>query len=285
MRIIAILATLVAGVFMAPANAQDKATEKPKAIRALLVVGGCCHDYNTQKLIISEGTAARARIEWTIVHQGGTATNSRLPLYDGNPDWAKGYDIVIHNECFSDVKDPKYTETILKPHRDGTPAILIHCAMHCYRDGTGEWFKFCGVTSHRHGGHYAFDITNKEPGHPVMKGFGDGWKTPKGELYWITELKDTAKALATGRNTEKKTDEICIWTNQYGKGRVLGTTIGHYNEELADPKFLDMLTRGILWATNKKESDYLLPFDATKTKFRWETRVKPPESKEPPMAK
>lgn len=285
MRIIALLATLVAGAFTAPANAQDKAPEKPKAIRALLVVGGCCHDYNTQKLIISEGTAARVRIEWTIVHQGGTATNSRLPLYDGNPDWAKGYDIVIHNECFSDVKDPKYTETILKPHRDGTPAILIHCAMHCYRDGTGEWFKFCGVTSHRHGGHYAFDITNKEPGHPVMKGFGDGWKTPKGELYWITELKDTAKALATGRNTEKKTDEICIWTNQYGKGRVLGTTIGHYNEELADPKFLDMLTRGILWATNKKESDYLLPFDATKTKFRWETRVKPPESKEPPMAK
>ncbi len=281
MRILALLAMLMAGGFVSPAKAQ----EKPRAIRALLVVGGCCHDYNTQKLIISEGTAARARIEWTIVHQGGTATNSRLPLYDGNPDWAKGYDIVVHNECFSDVKDPKYTDTILKPHREGTPAILIHCAMHCYRDGTGEWFKFCGVTSHRHGGHYAFDIANKAPDHPIMKGFGESWKTPKGELYWITELKDTAKALATGANTEKKTDEVCIWTNQYGKGRVLGTTIGHYNEELADPKFLDMLTRGILWATDKKESEYLLPFDAKKTRFRWESRLKPPEGKEPPMAK
>ena len=31
-------------------------------IKALLVTGGCCHDYNIQKLIISEGTAARARI-------------------------------------------------------------------------------------------------------------------------------------------------------------------------------------------------------------------------------
>lgn len=265
-----------------PAPAKKAAETKP--IRALLVVGGCCHDYTTQKLIISEGTAARARIEWTLVQQGGTATNSRIPLYE-KADWAKGYDIVVHAECFSDVKDPKYTETILKPHREGIPAIVIHCAMHCYRDGTGEWFNFCGVTSHRHGGHYAFDVENRKPEHPVMKGFGSTWKTPKGELYWISELKSTATPLGIGKNTESNKDEVCIWTNQFGKGKVLGTTIGHYNEEMADPKFLDMLTRGILWATDKKAEDYLLPFDATQTKFRWETQVKPAETKEPPVKK
>ena len=73
-----------------------------------------------------------------------------------------------------------------------------------------------------------------------------------------------------------------MWTNQYGKGRVFGTTIGHYNSEMADPIFLDMLTRGIIWSAKKDEKDYLKPFDATKTRFRWET---PKDSKEPPKAK
>jgi len=266
------------------AGAAPAKPPEPKPIKALLVVGGCCHDYNTQKLIISEGTAARARIDWTVIHQGGTATNSRIPLYS-SPDWAKGFDIVVHAECFSDVKDPKYTETILKPHRDGLPAIVIHCAMHCYRDGTGEWFNFCGVTSHRHGGHYPFDVVNQNADHPVMKGFGSTWKTPKGELYWISELKSTAKPLGVGKNTELKKDEVCIWTNQFGKGKVLGTTIGHYNEEMADPKFLDMLTRGILWASDKNPEHYLLPFDPKLTKFRWEPQVQPSETKEPPLGK
>ncbi|MFM7111020.1 MAG: ThuA domain-containing protein, partial [Planctomycetota bacterium] len=57
-------------------------------IKALLVTGGCCHDYNIQKLIISEGTAARARIEWVVVQEGGNKTNSRIPLHEKS-DWAK----------------------------------------------------------------------------------------------------------------------------------------------------------------------------------------------------
>src|SRR5436305_175587 len=60
----------------------------PKPIRALLVVGGCCHDYEVQKHVISEGTAARAHIEWAVLHDGGTRTDSKIKLYE-NPDWAK----------------------------------------------------------------------------------------------------------------------------------------------------------------------------------------------------
>ena len=99
---------------------------EPPPIKALLITGGCCHDYNVQKLIISEGTAARARIEWVIVQDGGTKTNSRIALHEKS-DWAKGFDVVIHNECFADVKDPAWTENIVKPHREGTGAVLIHC--------------------------------------------------------------------------------------------------------------------------------------------------------------
>src|SRR5215213_8899510 len=72
--------------------------DKVKPIKALLVVGGCCHDYDHQKQILSEGISARANVEWDIVQQGGTATNSKIELYE-NPDWYKGYDVVVHGEC------------------------------------------------------------------------------------------------------------------------------------------------------------------------------------------
>src|SRR6266545_7963726 len=40
-------------------------------LHALLITGGCCHDYEAQKKILSEGISARANVTWTIVHEGG----------------------------------------------------------------------------------------------------------------------------------------------------------------------------------------------------------------------
>src|SRR2546423_1352143 len=40
-------------------------------IKALMITGGCCHDYEQQKKILSEGISARANVTWTIIHEGG----------------------------------------------------------------------------------------------------------------------------------------------------------------------------------------------------------------------
>ncbi len=221
-----------------------------KPIRALMITGGCCHDYEHQKKILSEGISARTPVEWTIIHQGGTSNTSKIPFYE-DADWAKGYDVVVHNECFSQAADPAWTDRILRPHREGVPAVVIHCAMHCYRDKTDEWFKFLGVTSRQHGAKYPFEVVNVAKDDPVMAGFGNSWTTPNGELYQIVRVWDTTTPLATARSRETKKDEVCIWKNTYGKARVFGTTIGHYNEEMSDPHFLDVITRGLLWSAGK----------------------------------
>src|SRR5580704_12405191 len=131
------------------AAAADPAVPK---IRALLVTGGCCHDYAEQKQILSEGISARAPVEWTIEYSDRTTTDIKFPIYE-KPDWSKGFDVVVHNECVSDVTDLDWIERVLKPHREGLPAVVIHCAMHCYRGKTDDWFKFVGVTSDHHGPH------------------------------------------------------------------------------------------------------------------------------------
>lgn len=236
--------------------------EKPgRPIRALLVTGGCCHDYERQKQIITRGTSARTPIIWTVAHQGGTTTDTKIPLYE-NPDWADGFDIVVHNECFAGVTDREFVDGILRPHREGLPAILIHCGMHSYRTGDDRWFEFCGVQSPGHGPHYSYEINSVQPEHPVMAGFGERFVVPKGELYHSVRIFDSATPLAVAKRRDNNEPQVCIWTNDYHGTRVFGTTVGHYNETMVETTWLDMLTRGILWATDRDAETHFTPVNA-----------------------
>jgi len=239
-----------------PPHAASADDVVPRPLRALLITGGCCHDYTTQKQLIKEGLEQRAHVHVDVVEQGGRTTDTKIPLYE-DPNWADGYDVVIHDECFSHVADPAWAARILQPHREGLPAVVVHCAMHCYRDGTDQWFEFCGVTSRRHGAHYPHEVLNRDATHPIMQGFGAGWANPAGELYWIEKVWPTAHPLASSKNREKGNEEVCVWTNQYADTRVFGTTLGHHNETVQHPKFLDLLTRGTLWACDRLNDQYL----------------------------
>ncbi len=242
--------------FICASEKENPATNKKKPIKALMVTGGCCHDFERQKLILSKGISARANVEWTIVHQGGSTTNTKIPLYE-NVDWAKGFDVVVHNECFADVKDQAWVETILKPHREGIPAVLIHCSMHCYRTGTDKWFEFTGVQSPGHGPHYGYTVKNLNKTHSIMKDFGDTWEVGKGELYHTVKVWPRAVPLASAPKKPNSEPQVCIWTNEFGKGKVFATTIGHYNETMVDPIYLDTVTKGLLWSVGRTdETDF-----------------------------
>jgi putative heme-binding domain-containing protein len=240
-----------------------------KPIRVLLVAGGCCHDYEHQKDILKEGIEKRLHAKVTIAYDPDTTTKHLNPVYN-NPDWAKDFDIVIHDECSADVKDLKVIEGILKPHKDGLPGVVLHCAMHCYRSegwksnapSMTPWFEFTGLQSTGHGAQLPISITFVDKDSPITKGMED-WTTVNEELYnnIAGKLLDTAHPLARGkqtvkaRNGQERTDDYIVsWTNIYnGKARVFGTTIGHNNKTVADPRYLDLLTRGMLWALNRSD--------------------------------
>src|SRR4051812_23158120 len=75
-----------------------------KPIKALLVLGGCCHDYKEQQTILKKGIAERAAVEVTIAYDPDTTNMHLNPVYE-NPNWASDYDVIIHDECSSNVKD------------------------------------------------------------------------------------------------------------------------------------------------------------------------------------
>jgi len=232
--------------------------EDVNPLKVLMVCGGCCHDYENQKLILSEGISARANVEFTIVHEEARVKDDRthqVSIYK-QPDWAKGYDVVLHNECFGAVTDVAFVNGIAKPHFDGVPAVMLHCSTHSYRAAqTDEWRKCLGQTSMKHEKNRDLKVRNVAGDHPIMKGFPKEWLDPKDELYENIRLWENFKPLATAYGEDTKKDHHCIWTNQYGAGRVFGTTLGHNNSTMQDPVYLDLVTRGLLWACGKLSED------------------------------
>ena len=228
----------------------DEPASAPKPIRALLVTGGPFHDYRKQSQILIEGMKTRANIEWTVVNEEKNETGYKITLFD-QPDWAKGYDVVVHNECYADVDDPKYVAQVVAAHKAGVPAVVVHCAMHTFRSlKSDEWHEFLGVTTSRHGAQHPLVVRNDQPDHPIMKGFPATWTTGNEELYQIDKLWPDSVALASAEETNKKVYPV-FWTHQYGKARVFGTTLAHNQKTMMDPVFLDLFSRGLLWAAGQ----------------------------------
>ena len=224
-----------------------------KPIRALLVTGGCCHNYQFQSEAMTNGISSRADVEWKVVNEGGRGTQAEIALYS-RPDWAAPYDVVIHNECFADTADTNYIRSITSAHKAGKPAVVIHCAMHTYRAAKfDDWREFLGVTSrmHEHQSRYPVKVVARD--HPVMRGFPENWVTPMDELYVLEKLWPGAKALATSASERTQKEQPVVWVNDYQGTRVFGTTYGHSDETFRDPVFINLLARGVVWAAGKLE--------------------------------
>ena len=268
------IALIVALTFTATLHAQDA-----KPLKILLITGGCCHDYGKQKDILKKGIEERINAEVTQIHSDDKGTKPPLAIL-GNPDYAKGFDLVIHDECAADIKDVDTVKGVLKPHMDGIPGVNLHCAMHCYRvgnpgtpqkAGTPEamWFDYLGLQSSGHGPQEPIAISYTAKDSPITQSL-ENWTTIKEELYNNIQIT-TAKVLAKGAQVVKKkkkdadgtdvetsstTETVVAWTNLYNdKTRVFSTTIGHNNATVEDPRYLDLVTRGALWATGKLGDD------------------------------
>lgn len=240
--------------FATLASAAEK-DKKADAIKALIVTSGCCHDYTFQTKMLQIGANQRdMNIKWTVVSEGGKGTDAQIALYD-NPKWADGYDVVIHNECFAKTADAEYVKKITSVHKAGVPGVVIHCAMHTYRSAEiDDWREFLGVTSKRHEHQSKYPVKVVAEDHPIMANFPDNYVTHMDELYVIEKTWPKTTALATSKSERNDKVHPVIWTNQYGKARVFGTTYGHSNETFADETFIDTVLRGTLWAAGKLDA-------------------------------
>ena len=251
------LAVLAAVPFVGADQDADKKTGS-KPLRVLMLTGGCCHDYKTQKEVLSAGIGQRANVEFTILHEDGPGRNT-VHQFDllKKEGWEKDFDAVLYNICFADVKDVDYIAGITATHKKGLPAVALHCTYHSHhwRAKTDTWEEFLGVTSPGHGPKKPIKMVPTDEGkkHPVMQGFPEEWTTPKGELYRVKKVWPTATVLAMGDNGGS--NQACVWVNTFGDTKLFGTSVGHHTETMAENVYLDMVSRGLLWVSDNLNED------------------------------
>lgn len=261
--------SIIITAFLTVFSFTNESRAELKSLKILVVNGGCCHDYDKQGPILKEILEEKLNAEVTVASSPSKKTDARFEIYE-KEDWAKGYDLVVHNECSANVTDKAYVKRILDAHISGVPAINLHCAMHSYRWGNFKqpvkqgadnagWFEMIGVQSSGHGPKFPVKVDYIEKEHPVTKGLKN-WTTPKGELYNNVQVFDNAKILAIGSQdlrNKKIADAAVVWTNSYGpnKTKIISISIAHTSGEMKDENFKELLKRSALWATGNINAD------------------------------
>jgi hypothetical protein len=226
-------------------------------LKVLLVTGGGAHDYKSQAVILPEVMKARGDFDVDVLGPDWKTVCEKL---EGKA-WAEGYDLVVYNMCGGGSEE--LSQNIVRVHEeDGSsgrdnPWFTSFFSLGHGKDKSkfeGEaWLKLLGIVSANHGPKAPVTVKTVKSDHPIMKGVPAEWKTAKEELYNSNQVLPSATPLAVGNNgtSQQPDDQVCVWVNTCGKAKVFGISLGHYNDNMKDDNFGNLLVRGMLWCCGK----------------------------------
>lgn len=167
--------------------------------------------------------------------------------------------------------------------RKGGGAVIVHAANNSFENWAsynamlgigwrgarfGRWIAVDDATnqpivvseekpaSSSHGDFAPFVVKNRAPQHPIMEGIPTEWMHGADELY--VRMRGTAEnlsVLASAFSPGAKQHEPVLWCTQFGKGRVVTTSLGHYQSpahfsSLNCVGFQTLLARSCEWAAS-----------------------------------
>ena len=242
---------VVALLVVAGCSTTDFSPQEAKSIKALIVTGGCCHDYDSQTQFLMDGIRQYANVEFDVVQEGKGTKHVHSIFKQEN--WSKGYDVVIHNECSADVGDEVGSAVAKEHFESGVGAVMIHCAFHTFRTMEGdEWRAALGATSKRHTHQEPIAVTFDEPDHPILVGTEEFF-TGDEELYIIDKVFDHSLPIATGHQGEHTYP--MMFANEYGKAKIFSVTVGHNNETFEIDEWMHIVAKGVLWSSDTIKKD------------------------------
>lgn len=172
------------------------------------------------------------------------------------------YDVVLFNNTTQNVLPEESQRQALKSHiRGGGGFVGIHAASDTLYEW--EWYgKLIGAYFRGHPrGMQLATVKVEDPDHPTMKDLGESFEI-RDEWYWFrSNPREHVHVLATLDRTshqdlidydpDYEADHPIIWCNEFDGGRVWYTALGHNADPVRDERFIEMLRRGIVWASEK----------------------------------
>jgi hypothetical protein len=238
-----------------------------KPIKAIMLVGGCCHDYKTMPGVLATKIGELANIKIDIKFLASAEEDAAL-LKDTH--FADGYDLVIYDICFGEKwKDGDY-DGAMELAKEGKPAVFIHCAMHTFRPprdkkdpnlkereaiADAKWHALVGMDTRVHDKYVGFSTAKVDKDNPIIKSFPDDWKTAGDEMYNTIKMMPTATPLLQAKSPASGKIHTVAWVNHYGKAKIFGTTLGHDMKTGGDADYQKLLAYGMLWVCDKLGED------------------------------
>ena len=254
-----ILLSLLLGVAAAAAE--------PAKLKAVMYVGGCCHDYKTMPHLLADKISQIASVSIDVKPM---ADAPAMVAEFARPDFGKGYDLIIYDICFGENwKDGDY-DAALKAAADGKPAMFVHCSAHTYRPprdnkspnlkereaiADAKWHALVGMDTRVHDHYTGFSTMKVDGDNPILKHFPADWKTAGDEMYNTIKMMPTATPLLQAKSSASGKIHTVAWINHYGKTRIFATTLGHDMKTGGDPAYHQLLAYGLLWACDKLNPD------------------------------
>lgn len=172
----------------------------------------------------------------------------RFPATSDDAVESDAFDIVVYDFSPPAEAGEEWIDRILAPHRQGKPAVIIEGGLSSNGE-TPDWSEFCGAKvtpKPADSPARAPVISITRAHHPITHPLGD-WVSPQDSPVLVESLFENTTLLAT------IDDKPACWTHLYGnqEARVFAIALGESEASIGHPSFLDLLTRGFLWAASR----------------------------------
>ena len=205
----------------------------------VLLLGGRGHDWKGFHASISEVLDKTGDFEVTLSDQ----------LDDLKPQSIDKYDVVLFYGSGGNFTDPAQEQGLEQFVKSGGGLAGVH-ATDAFKKSDVYWRLFGGRFSGHGGGKFMVRIEDKK--HPVtapMKDFEIGDETYRNTFHPDFKLHSLVRM---DRGQEQQS---MAWAQQYGKGPIFNTTLGHGREAFANPQFQRLVVRGLYWAAGREPKD------------------------------
>jgi type 1 glutamine amidotransferase len=190
------------------------------------------------------------------------------PSKDLTDDNLAKYDVLLLNykETPNGPPESRWSDSnkqaFLKGVSEGKGLVVYHFGSSAFTKPNWDEFEKAVAGGWRtqgfHGPAHVFTVKKTDAKHPITEGmaapefihtidelYQNSMMVP-GNVVLATAFSDPSKPRGTGK------DEPVVWVNNYGKGRVYENVLGHNLEAMADPKYQDLMRRGVIWVATGK---------------------------------
>jgi len=232
------------------------------------------HDYEAQQAQLLDALSRELKIEFDLVGKDPEDAKALMDV----PYFGVAYDVIIYNMCLADDFELERINNIISQTRDeGVPAVLLHCAMHSFRQSSPSypeqqlelraaewdwaerhpelefpyWWRFTGLDSLSHDWARGFTASSEGLDHPITSGLPARIELDRDELYREIKVKEGVTPLLTAYSVESQREHLVAWTHQVGVGQVFATTLGHDHNTLSRPELHQLIAQGIAHITGR----------------------------------